>query len=70
MKSVFILWYVYGETDDGHLLAGVYASNADALAAIERLKYMPGFASNPKGFQMDEYEIGKDHWTEGFLSGR
>ena len=27
---------------------------------------MPGFKDHADGFTIDEYEIGKDHWAEGF----
>ncbi len=66
MRSVFILWHANPETEDA-LLIGVYASEADVHAAIDRVKNAPGFVSSPEGFQFDEYEIGKDHWTEGFV---
>lgn len=62
----FILWHL-GPGADNNKLIGVYASKADVRAAINRVKNATGFVSSPKGFQFEEYEIGKDHWTEGFV---
>ncbi len=47
---------------------GVYASRATAEAACQRLRQQPGFAETPDGFSISRYEIGKDHWTEGFVT--
>jgi hypothetical protein len=47
-------------------LIGVYRSKADAAEAIDRLKGQPGFVAHPEGFEIHDYEVGKDHWTEGF----
>jgi hypothetical protein len=46
---------------------GVYATREDAEAAIKRLRNQPGFSDWPDGFSIGEYEIGVDHWTEGFV---
>jgi len=68
MGTVFLLWYEreWDEGDDTELLIGVYQSEADAKEAIERLKGQPGFRAYPEGFMIAPYEIGKDHWTEGY----
>ena len=54
MNSVYILWFVHewedAEREDDELLIGVYATEADARAAIERLKDKCGFSSMPEGF--------------------
>ena len=70
MNSVFLLWHVHELVDgeDDEMLIGVYASRSDAEAAIERLRDQPGFAQYPNDFTIDEYEIGKDHWVEGFVT--
>lgn len=70
MESVFLLWHVheFPNREDDEKLIGVYASRADAIAAIERVRTQPGFAEHPEGFLVDEYEIGKDHWVEGFVT--
>jgi hypothetical protein len=68
MDTVYLLWYVRerDEGEDTELLIGVYRSKEDATAAIERLKGQPGFVAHPEGFEIHDYEVGKDHWTEGF----
>ena len=69
MKSVFLLWHAheYPDGSSSPKLIGVYASRADAEAAIARVGSQPGFAENPDGFVIDEYEIGQDHWSEGYF---
>jgi hypothetical protein len=64
LKSVHLLWHVH---DDDEKLIGVYATDADAVAAKERLKRKPGFVNTPEGFQIAEYELNQDHWTEGYV---
>ena len=68
MDTVYLLWYVreWAEGEDTELLIGVYRSEADAKDAIGRLKDQPGFVKYPEGFLAEPYELGKDHWTEGF----
>jgi hypothetical protein len=68
MNNVYLLWYVreWDEGEDTELLIGVYRSKADATETIERLKGQPGFVAHPEGFEIHDYEVGKDHWTEGF----
>jgi hypothetical protein len=64
---VHLLWFVQerseGEADE--LLIGVYATETEAEAAIKRLKDKPGFVQ--EGFKVHAYELGRDHWTEGFI---
>jgi hypothetical protein len=69
MSSVFILWHshdVDGDTDEK--LIGVYRTREEAEKAIARLKDKPGFADSPAGFEIHEYVLGRDGWTEGYLS--
>ena len=69
MNSVFLLWYVRApdSADEHELLIGVYSTEEEARAAIERLKNKPGFVNSQDGFQILPYEINRDHWTEGFV---
>lgn len=69
MDQVFLLWHVQklDEGTDDEKLIGVYRSEADAKAAIERVRHKPGFAVLPDGFQICPYELNRDNWTEGFL---
>ncbi len=70
MKSVFILWHVhqFEDREDDAKLIGVYASSSAAKLAQTRAKRLPGFSRCPKGFAIHEYEIGKDEWTEGYVT--
>jgi hypothetical protein len=67
-NCVYLLWYVreWEEGEDTELLIGAYRSEADAAAAIERLRDKPGFVKYQEGFQIHSRELGKDDWTEGF----
>jgi hypothetical protein len=69
-QTVFILWHVHkikGQEDENKLI-GVYSSKQQARSAQNRTKLLPGFKEHRKGFIIDEYEVGKDHWTEGFVT--
>ena len=70
MKSVFLLWHTHElpDQEEDSKLIGVYDSRAAADRARERVGKQPGFADHPGGFIVDEYEIGVDHWTEGFVT--
>ena len=48
-------------------MIGVYASETDAREAVARLKDQPG--AHLSGFEIDEYEIGKDHWVPNEKQG-
>ena len=45
---------------------GVYSSRKNAQEAIVRLGKAPGFADAPDGFHIDEYQVDKDQWVEGY----
>jgi hypothetical protein len=64
VTSVHLLWHVHNEDEK---LIGVYATNADAVAAKERLKQKPGFVDTPEGFEIHEYQLNQDHWTEEYV---
>jgi homoserine kinase type II len=65
---VYLLWFVneMADREDAELLIGVYSSESEAKAAIDRLKGQRGFVDFPEGFQICPYELNRDHWTEGF----
>ena len=68
MESVFILWHVRGfDGEEDSKLIGVYRTHTDAEAAIGRLSDKPGFRDWPSGFQIHEYVVGRDGWTEGYI---
>jgi hypothetical protein len=68
MNSVFVVFHAR-ETDNGVdsvKMIGAYSSRENSDLAVSRLIKQPGFRDFPDGFSIDEYEINKDHWLEGF----
>ncbi len=49
-------------------MIGVYRTERDAAEARNRLSKAPGFRDHPDGFSIDRYELGQDHWTDGYVS--
>ena len=69
MTSVFVLQHSYELNDcEETKLIGVYSTRTSAELAIERLRLQRGFCDRPDDFTIDEYELDRDHWTEGFVS--
>ena len=68
-NMVHLLWFVneMAECEDAELLIGVYSSETEAKAAIQRFKDQRGFVDFPEGFRIHAYELNRDHWTEGFI---
>jgi hypothetical protein len=68
MGRVFLLWHSYdvgdGETEDK--LLGVYSSREAAERRIVLARRLPGFIDHPNDFEISEYELDRDAWTEGF----
>ena len=67
MTKAFLLEHTarIGEDEDVKFI-GVYATENDAKAAIERLKAKPGFRDVSGAFSYSDYEINVDHWIEGY----
>ncbi len=63
--NVYLVWFTPKDQDS--LLIGVYRGEQEAQQAIERMKPKRGFAQQVDGFEISAYELGKDHWTEGFI---
>jgi hypothetical protein len=68
MGTVFILHHDYEPGDDHVKLLGAFSTKQSALAAIRKYRELPGFSEYPDGFTIDEYELDKEEWTEGFIS--
>lgn len=80
--NIFLVQHLHTLSDgiEDIKLIGVYDSEASAIAAIGRLKIQPGFIDFPEiidgdaddnaidGFYIDQYELNKDYWPEGFVS--
>ncbi len=61
---VYLLWHTDAYGDEK--LIGVYRTEADAHAALERTDAKPGFSDKGGLFEIADYRLNKDHWTEGF----
>lgn len=70
MDIVHDLWFIreYRHREDTELHIGIYASRADALAAVDALKDKPGFKDYPDGFRIVEAKLGLTGWREGFVT--
>ena len=81
MNKVYTLQHLHtplnGEADVK--IIGVYSTEEKIKEAVARLSKAPGFKESFKlidplkdketdGFYMDEYEIDKDHWKEGYVA--
>lgn len=71
MNSVFLLQHSYEvkrehEVVDETKILGIYSSREKAERAIGKYKLLPGFNSYPNDFYIDEYELDKSFWIEGF----
>jgi len=68
--KVFVLQHVHSLDDGGEdvKFIGVYSSRENAQAAVTRLCRAPGFSDAPAGFHIDEYQIDKDQWVEGYAT--
>jgi hypothetical protein len=69
MDSVFILRHVHEVSDESdEKLIGSIELARTAEAAIHRVQDKQGFRDARDGFQIAEYVLGKDEWTEGYVS--
>ncbi|WP_040592707.1 DUF7336 domain-containing protein [Schlesneria paludicola] len=82
-SSVFLVQHlhIHDGGEECVKMVGVYESRRAAQEAVGRVASQLGFRDMPKiieensptyldesGFYISEYEIGKDHWTEGFVT--
>ncbi|MGC2777911.1 MAG: hypothetical protein WA418_19970 [Bradyrhizobium sp.] len=73
MGRIFLLWHMrpitdgLDENDTDDKLIGVYSSAAKADEARKRKLQFAGFRDYPDYFHVDEYEVDKDAWSEGFI---
>jgi hypothetical protein len=78
--SVFLVQHVHVHPtgEETVKVIGVYRSRIAAEQAVVRVAAQPGFRDHPRiidpltdneesGFYIDEYQIGKDHWAEGYV---
>jgi len=70
MEKVYLLWHAHptGANENNEKLIGVYPTQEAAMATQRRLLGVSGFSSCPEGFEIVAYEVGMDHWTEGYIT--
>lgn len=70
MVVVYDLWFErkYLDREDTELHIGIYATEADAVKAIGRLRDQPGFRDFPEGFNIYPVTLGVTGWQEGFVT--
>ena len=69
MTHVYVVQHLREDPDgyDDVKFIGVYSTLQKAEEAVMRHKLLPGFIETPQGFCVEQYEVDKDHWTEGFV---
>ncbi len=70
MEIVYDLWFTreYEHREDTELHIGIYASETEALAVVEKLRAKPGFRDHPEGFDIVPTTLGMTGWQEGFIT--
>jgi hypothetical protein len=63
--KVYMLWFEQEQDEFEDI--GLYETEAEANAAIERRKDKPGFVDFPGGFKIYERELGLEGWAEGSI---
>jgi hypothetical protein len=66
MDPLFVLLHSLPETGRVKVV-GLYSSRVLAEEAMDRARGLPGFAQEPEGFTIEQYELDKDHWPRGFV---
>jgi hypothetical protein len=66
MEPMFVV--LHDPPESGRVkVIGIYSSDEQARAAIERSRVLPGFAKEPDDFVIHRYELDQDHWPRGFV---
>jgi hypothetical protein len=66
MDPLYVLLHSLPETGRVKVV-GIYSSKALAESAEMRARLLPGFAEEPDGFTIEQYDVDKDHWPRGFV---
>lgn len=69
--KVYVLQHTHRvDGEDDVKLLGVYSTRDEGERAITRFSTRPGFAEAPDGYDLDEYDVDTDCWTEGYVTMR
>jgi hypothetical protein len=67
LGKVYLLQHVHESSGvDDVKIIGIFRGESDAGEILRCLKSKPGFASYIEGFSIDEYELNKCYWQDGF----
>lgn len=68
MDTIFVVQHMRSDEggEEDVKLIGVYSSRENAESVVSRYKKLKGFRAYPDGFSIDEYQLDKDYWKEGF----
>ena len=68
MKSAYVVQHLRKKDEDNEdvKMIGIFSNRENANIAIQKLKLQPGFRDHLDGFSIDEYELDKEEWSEGF----
>lgn len=68
--KVFVLHHIHQMTpeQDDVKLIGIYSTYERAQSAQDRTSRLDGFRDAHGGFQIDEYDVDVDCWTEGYTT--
>lgn len=69
MKKIFVGQHVRKKDSDNEnvKMIGVFTTQKAADASIRKLGIQLGFKEHLDGFSVDEYELDKTEWREGFV---
>ena len=65
MRKLFVVIHENPDTEDFKIV-GIYSSRERAEAGIARARELAGFKAKPQGFSVNEYELDRDEWRQGF----
>ena len=66
--KVYLLQHAGDADDDAKVkIVGIYRSLFEAQEARSRAVGLKGFRDEAAGFSIDPYELGVDHWRDGFV---
>ncbi|WP_405079899.1 hypothetical protein ACI48J_19825 [Paenibacillus chitinolyticus] len=65
MKSVFLLQHSYEINQNES--TKIISTRDKAEEVVHKYKELPGFKEYPEDFYIDEYQVDKNEWEEGFL---
>lgn len=70
MEAVYVVQHTHiiNNDEEDVKLIGVYLTEQQAQAAVQRLRKQSGFCNTPDGFHVCRYKLNKDHWTEGYVT--